>query len=201
MNVRARSVIFFGGLAAVLLSSVPARAAAVINSDILSVVHGTTTCSVSASEPDSAAQIFFLNASSCAGLQVDSSQLGSFTILTEPNNTRSDIFGVADLCRLDNADCDRGEHQYVLAFVSDSETSQAHLFYDDQGTSNAITLAEGSGGPFSATRYLSSSLQQSGWTASFSSDLVVPEPASLGIMFLGLLAIGLYARQGRVIKH
>jgi hypothetical protein len=105
----------------------------------------------------------------------DPSQFGHPTVLLEGDGTISDVFGVSEA----------GNFQ----FISDGEvgfSSVSSLF----GTNpqNFIVVAEGNGGPFDATQYLSPALRAAGYTAQFQSD-AAPEPATLALLSLGLAGL------------
>jgi PEP-CTERM motif len=115
------------------------------------------------------------------GVPIDPAQYGSATTLLEPNGSYSDIFGVAKV-----------NGTLFLGFSSDTETTQTP--YGPQGK---FFLPEGNG-VFDATMYLDTGLQAQGFKATFISDTdAVPEPASLALMGIGVLAFGAYRRVSR----
>ncbi len=68
-------------------------------------------------------------------------------------------------------------------------------------TTKFIFLAEGNGGPFDATKYLSTTLVNTGFTATFQSDSearTVPEPSTLILLGSGLAGlVGITRRRHR----
>lgn len=108
-------------------------------------------------------------------------QYGNYTVLTEANGNLSDVFGVVP--------APAGEAgPFGIAFFSASDTgvlSVPTAFINPAG-GTPTTLAEGNGGPFDATKYLSLSFQNEGFTATFQSDAeAVPEPSSVTLFGLG----------------
>ncbi len=116
------------------------------------------------------------------------SQFGSPTVLLEPNGNISDVFGVTR----DNN----------FSFFSDTEAGGSVPPSFGTDTTKFIFLAEGNGGPFDATKYLSTSLVDTGVTATFQSDSEgVPEPSTLILLGSGLAGlIGRVAWRKRRLK-
>ncbi len=115
---------------------------------------------------------------------VDSSQIGNYTTLLEPNGDWSDTFGIAN-----------GPTGDVLAFISDPQASVPPL-----GLLALIEVIDLTPNPYfwepgetwtiayNATLYLSQAMRDAGYTADFRSD--IPEPASLALLGIGALAAG-----------
>lgn len=186
------------GIAFLVFSSVPALAS---TSDILQVYdsHGNSVCDASAQEQrEDGDHVYYLYYFDCLTLQslggvVNTGQFGNYTALMDPGGTISDVFGIADI-----GTTFLGFHipDYVFGFTSDGGGEQASTsdFYKSGGS--VTTLAEGSGGPFDATKYLPQYLQCEGWTATFSSDSEVPEPTSVGLACgLGVLGLAAWRRR------
>jgi PEP-CTERM motif len=104
---------------------------------------------------------------------------GSYTVLTEPDGSISDVFGVVSF----------PGSPLGIGYSSAPEsgmTTVPSFFINPSGAGTPITLPEGNGGPFDATMYLNPILQQQGFTATFQSDAeTVPEPSTLTLLALG----------------
>lgn len=180
----------FWALGAMVLGSIPSFGIAV-SSDVLQVFdnHGNPVCNATANEQrEDGDQVYYLHYFDCLTLQslggvVNTAQFGNYTQLMDPNGTRSDVFGIANIGS-------KYLPMYVFGFTSDGSGEQASTsdFYKSGGL--VTTLNEGNGGPFDATKYLPQYLQCEGWTATFTSDSEAPEPASTGLA-TGLAMLGL----------
>jgi len=185
-------LVVIGGL---LLWSVPARADGITpplpcgSSDCLTVFNaaGAPVYRVSATESQEKSdpgQLFFIDVEGLA----NGDMADSPTFLLDPNGKISDAFGVAPKSQ-DNKKDDKDNKEPVLGFISDP------LGFDGKVSDickEFTCLPEGTGGPFDATKYLSDDFlkDHKGYTAIFTSDSEVPEPATAGLFF-GLGALGL----------
>ena len=173
--------------AAMLLIGLPA--AAQVPSDCFTIYakDGTIALQVCATEGDEEEVALFIVAGS-GFANTDPAIIDSPTVLLEPDGSISDIFGV--FIAPDHGQCQNG----CIFFLSDTE---ALALLDSVG--NEIRLPEGNGGPFDATRYLDPSKQDIGFTATFQSDTEdvrqTPEPATLALLGLGVLAMGFARRK------
>jgi PEP-CTERM motif-containing protein len=128
---------------------------------------------------------------------VDLTQSGNYTIVRDPDGSISDVFGVADFGAVGGI---------VVSFFSAAESGATIVPIEFQVPVGGMptTLAEGNGGPFDATRYLSSEFRSQGYTLTFQSDSdLVPEPSSLtllGLSGLGLIQFAYRARKPRRLR-
>lgn len=110
---------------------------------------------------------------------IDAAQFGNATNLVELNGNFSDIFGICT-CGPNGA--------LALGIASDTETQGVNF------GSFPRTFPEGNG-VFSATLYLDPALQAQGFTATFTSDPSVPEPATWAMMIAGFGLVGVAMRR------
>ncbi len=143
---------------------------------------GTPVCATEGDEQEVA--LFIIPASGFANTDL----VDSPTVLLEPDGSISDIFGVFV------ADAHGQCHNGCIFFLSDAEAALLLTSLPD-----AIFLPEGNGGPFDATKYLDPAKQALGFTATFTSDAEnvnqTPEPATLALLGLGVLAMGFARRK------
>ena len=122
-------------------------------------------------------------------------QYGSYTVLTEPDGTISDVMGVVPGNVMGT---------FNLAFSSDAETGLTMVpsaFINPTGAGTPVTMPEGNGGPFDVTQYLSPTLQNMSITATFQSDAEgVPEPTAFALLGIGGLGLVGYAWRRRQMR-
>jgi len=167
-----------------LLIALPVIAQIALPSDCLTVFDPNgaifqQVCATEADEETNTVQhLYVINAANL----VDPAQNGNPTILLDPDETISDVFGIA-------AGFPPGcDFEFCLGFVSDTETQAAF-----GKIIPPLTFPE-SLGVFDATFYLAPILQDEGYTAQFVSD-AVPEPACIALLGLGVLAMGFARRK------
>ena len=182
-----RKRIWRGMLAAfLLLIALPVIAQIALPSDCLTVFDPNgaifqQVCATEADEETNTVQHFYvINAANL----VDPAQNGNPTILLDPDETISDVFGIA-------AGFPPGcDFEFCLGFVSDTETQAAF----GKNIPPFLIFPE-SLGVFDATFYLAPILQDEGFTAQFVSDANIPEPATTALLGLGVLAMGFARRK------
>src|SRR6266446_1195050 len=124
----------------------------------------------------------------------DPTKVGRATVLTDPDGSISDVFGVVDFSSSPLYNCNPAVAGSCV-FLSFSSDPSPDISRFGDGT-NFTTLAEGNG-VFDATAYLAASLRANGDTAQFISDVetTVPEPGTLVLFGAGLLGLGAMRRR------
>ena len=178
--------IWIGLLAAtMLLIGLPAAAQAPSSDCFTLFKNGIFNQQFCATEGDAEGVAVFVFGEGFANTNPD--VVASPTVLLEADGSISDIFGVflADT----RGQCQNG----CIFFLSDAEATLLLASF-----SNPIFVSEGNGS-HNATRYLDPGKQANGFTATFTSDAEnlsqIPEPATLALLGLGVLAMGFARRK------
>lgn len=158
--------------------------AALVNSDVITVYDsaGAVMRQLNAPESEPPNETYIINVN--PDVWADPGQFGNYTTLLEPDGSISDYFGVALVGGI-----------YYLAFSSDPAPTAFYL-----GTGGHVTVLNEQSGPFDMTQYLAVRLRDQGWTATFQSDIDVPEPPAIAIFCggaLGLIGCQIRRRRGR----
>jgi hypothetical protein len=116
----------------------------------------------------------------------DPDEWGNYTsVMQSPSDqTMSDAFGV--LFR---------DPDFLLFFLSDTSTDPCPYPLGPNLVFEHLLPSGGYGGMFDATMYLDHGLQAQGWSATFSSGLTVPEPATFFLLGSGVGVIALLKRR------
>lgn len=147
--------------------------AAPVNSDAITVYNSTGAVMRQAIAPEDepANLTYIINVD--PAVWADPNQFGNYTTLLDPDGSISDYFGVV-----------RTSGTYYLGFSSDPAPTAFYF-----GTGGQVTVLNEQTGPFDMTQYLAVNLRDQGWTATFQSDLDVPEPPTIAIFCLGALGL------------
>lgn len=154
--------------------------AALVNSDVITVYDsaGAVMRQLAAPESEPPNETYIINVD--PDVWANPGQFGNYTTLLEQDGSISDYFGVALVGGI-----------YYLAFSSDPAPTAFYF-----GTSGHVTVLNEQSAPFDMAQYLAVSLRDQGWTATFQSDIDVPEPPAIAIFCVGSLGlIGCHIRR------